>query len=369
VTQPVAQLESREPTRRNDRTTVPYRGDIRSGLGLFLFVVIVPIVVSGALLAVPAARAQDDVWTGVERIVAVGDVHGGYERFVRLLAQAGLVDKDLNWTGGSAHLVQTGDVVDKGPHARKALDLLRKLEEEAPKSGGRVHFLIGNHEALRLFGDLTYTEDGEFAEFRTADAAAKREELYQERLRELAAGQPEGSKPKVEPDDRRKFLAKHPLKSFQFLREMSPSGAYGRWIASHNAIIRLNDVVFVHGGISPQYSETPLRKINETVRRELRESRKEGSMAMDPLGPLWYRGLARGASRRVQEHLDAFLKANEAKRIVIAHTEARGGIAVGLGGRVVNIDVEAAGVTGPLACLVVEKGVFYELRDGKRRKL
>src|SRR5260370_40691467 len=63
---------------------------------------------------------------GVERIVAVGDVHGAYDRFVEILKTAGLIDDQLHWSGGRAHLVQTGDVVDRGPDSRKAIDFLRQ---------------------------------------------------------------------------------------------------------------------------------------------------------------------------------------------------------------------------------------------------
>src|SRR5712692_6201985 len=68
---------------------------------------------------------------GVERIVAVGDVHGAYEPLVEILRAAGILDRRLRWAGGRAHLVQTGDILDRGPDSRKALDLLRRLEDDA----------------------------------------------------------------------------------------------------------------------------------------------------------------------------------------------------------------------------------------------
>src|SRR5437868_14968913 len=81
---------------------------------------------------------------GVERTIAVGDVHGAADRFVEILKATGLVDDKLHWSGGRAHLVQTGDVVDRGADSRRALDLLRQLEGEASRAGGAVHALIGN---------------------------------------------------------------------------------------------------------------------------------------------------------------------------------------------------------------------------------
>src|SRR4051812_2504520 len=94
------------------------------------------------LLAPFAAIADEDVWTGIERVVAVGDVHGDHDQFLAVLRFAGLIDDQATWTGGKAHLVQTGDVLDRGPDSRKSMDFLIRLEAEALRSGGRVHALI-----------------------------------------------------------------------------------------------------------------------------------------------------------------------------------------------------------------------------------
>src|SRR5262245_10417007 len=65
------------------------------------------------------AAAQSSEWPcdvrSSERIVAVGDVHGAYERFVAILRTAGLIDQRERWVGGKAIFIQTGDVLDRGP--------------------------------------------------------------------------------------------------------------------------------------------------------------------------------------------------------------------------------------------------------------
>src|SRR5262245_33598569 len=119
-------------------------------------------LVIGALIAAQTFAA-DVVFTGVERVVAVGDVHGDFGAFVGVLRAAGVIDQKNKWTGGKTHLVQTGDVPDRGADSRKVMDLLMDLEKQAPKAGGRVHALIGNHEAMNLYGDLRYVVPGEFA--------------------------------------------------------------------------------------------------------------------------------------------------------------------------------------------------------------
>src|SRR6476619_2557951 len=121
-----------------------------------------------------AAFAAQGEWTDVERVVAVGDVHGDYTRFVAVLRSAGLIDEKGRWTGGKAHLVQTGDVLDRGADSRKVMDLLMSLEKQAAKAGGHVHALIGNHEARNLYGDLRYTTAEEFAAFKTGQSAEVR---------------------------------------------------------------------------------------------------------------------------------------------------------------------------------------------------
>src|SRR5262245_14767347 len=77
-----------------------------------------------------------------ERIVAVGDVHGGYDQFVALLRAAGIINNRNRWSGGRTVFVQTGDVIDRGPESKRALDLLRRLERDAEDAGGRVFALI-----------------------------------------------------------------------------------------------------------------------------------------------------------------------------------------------------------------------------------
>src|SRR5262245_6011366 len=63
-------------------------------------------------------------FTNVNRIVAVGDVHGAYDRFMDILRAANVVDDRARWIGGKTHLVQLGDVVDRGPDSGKVLERL-----------------------------------------------------------------------------------------------------------------------------------------------------------------------------------------------------------------------------------------------------
>jgi hypothetical protein len=76
------------------------------------------------------------------RIIAVGDVHGDYEHFVQVLKMARVIDDELNWSAGSnVVLVQTGDVMDRGPDPPKIYQLLFALKFQAQAQGSEVRFI------------------------------------------------------------------------------------------------------------------------------------------------------------------------------------------------------------------------------------
>ena len=276
------------------------------------------------VLLTGTALAGPDTWTGVDRIVAVGDVHGDFDQFVKTLRAAQVIDEKNDWKGGKTHLVQTGDVLDRAPDSRKAMDLLMKLEKQASKAGGAVHALIGNHEAMVLLGDWRYVHPGEVKAFGGAKA---------------------------------------------FREAMSAKGKYGRWIRSHNAVIKINDLVFVHAGITRAFARMTLAEINKAVREQLQKGDVKG-ITMDPAGPLWDRTLALIDEDEVSKQLEDVLKRYGANRMVVGHTVSTRGVFARAGGRLIRIDVGmSAYYGGPAACLVVEKGAFYEVRhpDTKRK--
>ncbi|HUP04287.1 MAG TPA: metallophosphoesterase, partial [Bryobacteraceae bacterium] len=94
--------------------------------------------------------------TRPEALWAIGDIHGDYERMLRLLLAAHLVEtkpgkpERLTWSGGAATLVVTGDMIDKGPKPMDVLRSLLALQASARRQGGEVIVLAGNHEAELL---------------------------------------------------------------------------------------------------------------------------------------------------------------------------------------------------------------------------
>jgi len=324
----------------------------------------VAAVATGLLTAptLPVAAAASCEIDRIERIVAVGDVHGAYDQLVDILRTAGLLDARMRWSGRRTHLVQLGDVVDRGPDSRKVLDLLRRIEGDARRAGGAVHVLLGNHEVMRMLGDFRYTVPGEYKAFTTGES----EELRQAFL----DGQP--------PELRDELLKELPVGSLEMRVAFSRRGVYGEWLRKLNAVVRINGILFVHGGISPVNAGLRCDAINAAVRREITE--EEGKSRADPLhtlsgaedGPLWYRGLAEEPDSFAPE-AEAILAAQQASAVVVAHTvtpDQR--IRVRFGGRVVVVDTGMQPQyveSGRASALEIQRGVFTAIYADRRDRL
>src|ERR1700730_11562614 len=305
---------------------------------------------------VTLALAQS-TFQGVQRIVAIGDVHGDYDQFVSLLHSAGLIGAGNKWTGGKTHLVQTGDVLDRGPASRKVMDLLMALEPQAKKAGGDIHPLLGNHEAMNMYGDLRYVSAEEYESYRTPNSEKVRDRYLKLVLEDRKR---KGNTPAEDETFRKTFYAEHPLGWVEQRQAFGPEGVYGKWLRQHLAIVKINDLIFLHGGISPKYAATTIPEFNETVRGELDDLQKvENGMAADPDGPLWYRGLAELPESGLAGHVDEVLKTHGARHIVIGHTP-QPAVLPRFGGKVIVIDVGLSKVFGgPPALLIIEGTKYY----------
>ncbi|CAI2163068.1 11319_t:CDS:2 [Funneliformis geosporum] len=99
------------------------------------------------------------------RIIAIGDLHGDYEQTIRVLSLANIIDDKINWSNGNGILVQTGDIVDRGPDCLKIYKLFERLQKEAKVAGGMVINLFGNHELMNLELDWDHVTDEDIESF------------------------------------------------------------------------------------------------------------------------------------------------------------------------------------------------------------
>jgi hypothetical protein len=312
------------------------------------------------------AVASEWQYSDVERIVAVSDIHGAYDALVATLQNADLLDADLGWTGGAAHLVIVGDILDRGAKSRDAMDLLMRLEQEAEGAGGKVHVLIGNHEAMNLVGDLRYVAKAEFEAFADEETSEERERWLAEHARRKGAGE-------ITDELRADFDERFPAGFFAHRRAFDADGKYGAWLLSKPVVVVVNGTAFVHGGLSPMIADIGLDGVNavlademeryvenlellydagaltpmdnfyqhprilqtfmppveadETLMATVTETRELAESDIHaPDGPLWYRGNVACNRLVEEERLQAALDAIGATRVVIGHTPTQGRI-------------------------------------------
>ena len=215
-------------------------------------------------------------WKGIGRIVAIGDVHGSYDKLVSLLQGTGLVDAGLKWTGGANHLVLVGDLVDRGQDDRKVIELVMRLEGEAPAAGGQVHALLGNHDIMVLIKDLRYVDKKSYAAFGPDERPEDREDGWKS-----YASAHSGS-PADNPRLRAAFDDTYPPGYFAYVKMLDLEGALGAWFLTRPAVVKINGIVFVHGGLTEEAAAKGMEEIN----REIRESLIEFATASKALEPL-----------------------------------------------------------------------------------
>ena len=342
------------------------------------------------LVACLYAVAIQCEWPGIKKIVAVGDVHGDYDSFAKILRGTGLIDKKDQWTGGKAHLVQIGDVMDRGDHAKDILDLIMRLEKEAKKAGGKVHMLLGNHEEQNITGvalhNPGYVSLSQFKSFLPESYIRRQEKIFRQQISKNHPGEAysdssiENSLDKYWEDFYREVIRdnRHSARR-QYTRGFNRK--YGKWLIKKNAVIKINNIIFVHGGISERFSKWKLKDINDRLRLELTDLRRavitsspayigEGDriFVYNINGPLWFRNLARFDEEDYMEVVNEILSNLKAQYMVIAHTpRIIKEDMIRFGGKVWIIDTGISEVFRPqggfLSALIIENGKFFRKDD------
>ncbi len=313
-----------------------------------------------------------------DAVVAVGDVHGDFDDFAAILQRIGIIDAQHHWIANRVTLVQLGDVLDRGPKPREAMDLLIALEKEAPKTGGRVICLLGNHEVMNLMGDLRYVTAENYASFADSKSEERRKSAYEQYMKwrgkhlELLTELPQPMEV-----TEAEWMPRHPIGFIEHQQAFSPSGSYGKWVREHSAIGKVGDVIFLHGGLHPDLTDLTLDTINSRIRDEIkafdtakqylqdetiilpfftlqeitavvqaeltaeRKSRvpsdpqKQAALmqflgygdwlSVRPDGPLWFRGYDQWSDEEGAAQVDKVLHAFNAAHVVVGHTVQKGG--------------------------------------------
>ena len=311
-----------QPVAPGDVITVPAVGNIPS----FTF-----------KLRAPAANAPDEVKTAANTpVFVVADTHGEYEILAAMLIKHRVVDQNLHWRFGRGQLVILGDVFDRGAHQTEILWLFYALEAEARAARGAVHFVLGNHETMAMLGDLRYLNP-----------------RYRDITQALG------------------------LRSYSQL--FDAGSVLGQWLRSKPAVFKLNNLLCMHGGISPELVARgfKLPQINETVRGALTnptfadpEARDRAEFLFGPTGPLWYRGYfpaESGGAVATADDVERIRKYFGVERILVGHTKVPTITAL-YGGAVIAVQVYPQRETDGrvvFETLLLRDGVLYRARaDG-----
>jgi hypothetical protein len=307
-------------------------------------------------------QPQPEISPMPEKLIAISDIEGNFNGFYSFLIKNKVMDKSYRWTFGKGHLVLNGDFVDRGEHVTAVLWLIYHLEQQAALAGGKVHYILGNHEILNMYGNTSY------AEYKYREAA--------KRISKQA-------------DWNRANKYLYGEKSF-----------LGRWLRSKNVMEKIGDYIFVHAGLNKVLVEEGITqsRVNEIAKQYY--GRNPDADSLDRAAylilksnhsPYWDRTLSMNIfykiqyfyrapfkpipSAQSQRDLEKVLKYYNASKIIIGHSIVSD-IKSTYEGRVIKIDLKHGQdkFSGKTKGLLIEKGQLYILDDlndpsSKRQRL
>ncbi|GAA6032125.1 hypothetical protein JCM8097_007085 [Rhodosporidiobolus ruineniae] len=321
----------------------------------------------------PVATEEGGAREYKQRVVAVADIHGDLPHLMRILRRAELVDLKGQWTGGETILVQTGDIVDRGPDTIAIYRYLQTLRPQAEKAGGGLLSLMGNHEVMNYLGDWRYVTKEDIASFggeRNRREAMSTGWIGQEwrgnysftaRVPYLISSFP--------PSVPATSFPVTPLGSSdrRFVGDPSPP------LPADEDPFAYSAASFVHGGITPEYlssldTDSPISKINSIGSSILysllnspaaplglpRSATPEQREFWSERGPLWCRDWALEEEEEICGRVDKALEMLKVKRMIMGHTPQFEGILSRCGGKVLVIDTGISrAYGGPLSSLKI----------------
>lgn len=207
-------------------------------------------------------------------VYSVPDVHGDVMALRMSLDSQGIVDAKGRWKGDDSVVELLGDYIDRGETNLEVLDYLLNLKKQAKASGGRIDLLLGNHESL-LLGAIAGLEGYKDTWLRPNNGGDKLFEEVQKKY-------------KLTDDD----------EVWEKIKEIfGPKGEYGAFMNSMKLVSQVDDVLYVHAGISEEWAEIIEEKgidgINqmwsEAYSDVIKGKTKEFYNITSDYGPLWIR--------------------------------------------------------------------------------
>lgn len=246
-------------------------------------------------------REQAEYSTLPAKYFATSDIEGGIMGFILMLRKAGIIDSNYNWSYGNSHLYIMGDVFDRGQYVSQCLWLIYKLEQEAATAGGKVHFVLGNHDIMNLTGNFKYVHD--------------------------------------------KYKTNAPVLGETLTTLYDADSELGQWLRSKNMIERAGNTLFLHAGISPEVaalnqSVTTLNTYVNPVINKICTSSDCKAATNSTTGLYWYRGMAK--QELTQTQVNSILTSLGAERAFIGHTILDNKITLLYQNKVVDLDISHA---------------------------
>lgn len=274
----------------------------------------------------PELSIEPSIYTLPEKFLAVSDIEGNLEAFVMLLKDAQIMDTNYNWTFGDGHLFFVGDMFDRGTNVIECLWLLYRLESQAEAVGGKIHFVIGNHDIMNLIYDFRYV----------AQKYITNSQLMNETLESIYAGDTE----------------------------------LGRWLRTKNIIEKVEPFIFLHGGISPELNALNLSydEINYWGRYRMDSLCQTNECSIinggSDYGLYWYRGMAEEALS--QQEVSGIISDFNGDMVVLGHT-VFDNVTLLYEDQVICIDMdhEENYMNGSMSAFYYENGNLYDFHtDG-----
>lgn len=257
---------------------------------------------------------QQGIYPSVEKVYAIGDIHGDFNALILCLKKANLIDTNFHWCGGKAHVVQVGDILDRKirdveytdeDSEFKIISLICNLQLESYVAGGGFHPVIGNHEIMNILGIFDYVSPLGMKHFKDRNG----------RLEYFKIG-----------------------------------GIFCKYLAcGWNPIVKIGDFIFCHGGINTTIADKySIKEINYIMRDTLYgntnhiQQKYFEQLFLRNDSILWNRDYSSDLSKSAEsiklKNLNYVLNKYNASYLILGHTPQENGIKSRFNGKVFCVD-------------------------------